>query len=265
MIEEGMSPADARGDALIRVFGEPPGTHGAGVNILIESRKWDSVSDLADMYISCGCSAYGRKWRGETKPKLFRQRLEGLDVAVKNQVDREFDLIDTDDGYSYLGGMNAVVRAAGKEAPVNYIGDSSDPDRIVTRDLEHETAYILRTRVLNPKWLEGLKEHGFVGANLVHDNINHAYGWDATSDVVEDWMYDAMAERFLFDEENRRWIEDSNPFALRDILEDLLEAIDRGLWDAPEEIREALKDMYLDTEGILEEDAERRRTRIIDS
>ncbi len=260
MIEEGMAPADARSDALIRVFGEPPGTHGAGVNILIESRKWDSVSDLADMYISCGCSAYGRKWRGETKPKLFRRRLEGLDVAVKNQVDREFDLIDTDDGYSYLGGMNAVIRAAGKEAPVNYVGDSSDPDRIVTRDLEHETAYIMRTRVLNPKWLEGLKDHGFVGANLVHDNINHAYGWDATSDVVEDWMYDAMAERFLFDEENRRWIEESNPFALRDILEDLLEAIDRGMWDASDETREALKDMYLDTEGLLEEDAEHRRT-----
>ncbi len=260
MIEEGMSPSDARSDALIRVFGEPPGTHGAGVNILIESRKWDSVSDLADMYISCGCSAYGRKWRGETKPKLFRQRLEGLDVAVKNQVDREFDLIDTDDGYSYLGGMNAVVRAAGKEMPVNYVGDSSDPDRIVTRDLEHETAYILRTRVLNPKWLEGLKEHGFVGANLVHDNINHAYGWDATSDVVEDWMYDAMAERFLFDEENRKWIEESNPFALRDILEDLLEAIDRGMWDASDETRESLKEMYLDTEGILEDDAERRRS-----
>ena len=150
MIEGGMMPEEARAQAMIRVFGEPPGTHGAGVNILVESSKWDSVEDLAQIYVTCGCSAYGRRWRGEKKPELFRHRLENIDVAVKNQVDREFDLLDTDDGYSYLGGINAVARAAGKERPVNCVGDSSDPDRIRTRDLEGEMAYILRTRVLNP-------------------------------------------------------------------------------------------------------------------
>ena len=260
LIEGGMMPAEAREQAMIRVFGEPPGTHGAGVNILVESSKWDSVEDLAQIYVTCGCSAYGRRWRGERRPDLFRRRIEGLDVAVKNQVDREFDLIDTDDGYSYLGGMNAVCRAAGIERPVNYVGDSSDPDRIRTRDLEGEMAYILRTRILNPKWLDGLKEHGFVGANLVHDNINHAYGLDATSDVIEDWMYEAMADRFLFDESNRSWLGESNPFALRDILDDLLEAIDRGLWDASNDTRERLRDLYLEAEGLLEEDAASRRS-----
>ena len=253
MIEEGMIPEEAREQAMIRVFGEPPGTHGAGVNILVESSKWDSVEDLAQIYVTCGCSAYGRRWRGERKPELFRYRLENVDVAVKNQVDREFDLVDTDDGYSYLGGINAVARAAGKDRPVNYVGDSSNPDRIKTRDLEGEMAYILRTRVLNPKWIDGLKEHGFVGANLIHDNINHAYGWDCTSDVMEKWMYDALAERFVLDDGNREWITKENPYALRDILEDLLEAIDRGLWDADPEMVRSLRECYMDAEGVLED------------
>ena len=253
-----MSPADAKELSLMRIFGEPPGTHGAGVNILVESSKWDSVEDLAQIYITCGCSVYGRKWRGEKQPEMFRHRLENLNVAVKNQVDREFDLIDVDDGYSYLGGMNAVVRAAGKEKPVNYVGDSSDPDRIKTRDLEEEIAYMLRTRVLNPKWIEGLKDHGFVGAGLIAANVNHTFGWDATSDVVEKWMYDAIAEHFLFDEENRKWIENENPYALKDVLEDLLEAIDRDMWDASEETKKKLEALYLDAEGILEEAAAAR-------
>ncbi len=253
MIKDGMSPSEANQLAKIRVFGEPPGTHGAGVNILIESSKWDSIDDLAQIYITCGCSAYGRKWRGEKKPELFKHRLSGLNVAVKNQVDREFDMIDIDDGYSYLGGMNAVVRSCGKEKPVNYVGDSSDPDRIKTRDLEREIAYMMRTRILNPKWIDGLKDHGFIGANLIADNINHAFGWDATSDVIEDWMYKAMSDHFLFNEENRKWIEENNPYALKDMLEDLLEAIDRDLWEADEDTKKRLMDLYMDAEGTLEE------------
>ncbi|MCL2032011.1 MAG: cobaltochelatase subunit CobN [Methanomassiliicoccaceae archaeon] len=253
MIKEGMTPEDAKSNALIRVFGEPAGTHGAGVNILIESRKWDSIDDLAQIYITCGCSAYGRKWRGETKPELFRHRLNQLDVAVKNQPDREIDLIDTDDGYAYFGGINAVVRSSGREKPLNIIGDSSDPDRLKIRDLEGEIAYMMRSRLLNPKWVEGLKDHGFVGANLIAVNINHAYGWDATSDVVEDWMYESLANHFLFNEDNRKWIEENNPLALRWILEDLLEAIARGLWETTPEMEQNLKDLYLETEAVLEE------------
>ncbi|MBR6204306.1 MAG: cobaltochelatase subunit CobN [Candidatus Methanomethylophilaceae archaeon] len=259
MIKSGMSREEAVERSLIRVFGEPPGTHGAGVNVLVESSKWKDVSDLAQIYITCGCSAYGRNWRGEKMPELFRRRLTGLDVAVKNQVDREIDLIDVDDGYAYLGGINAVARAAGREKPVNYLCDTSDPDRIKTRDLEHEIAYMLRTRVLNPKWVESMKEHGFSGANWVHEDINHVFGWDATSDVIEPWMYQSLTEHFLFDDENREWIKRENPYALRDILEDLLEAVDRGMWEPEEDVLDRMRDIYLEAEGALEEAASARK------
>ena len=253
MVKEGMSPAEAKDLSLIRVFGEPPCTYGAGVEILVESSKWDSVSDLADIYISHGCSAYGIKWRGETKPELFRHRLENLNVAVKNQTNREIDMIDIDDGYVFLGGINAVVRASGKEKPMNFVADTSDPDRIKTRSLEGEISYILRSRLLNPKWIDGLKEHGFVGANLVSDNISYMYGWDATSDVIEKWMYDSVTDHFLINDENREWIKENNPYAFRDILGTLLEAIERDMWEAYPETEKLLKEMYLEAEGILEE------------
>jgi cobaltochelatase CobN len=253
MIKGGMSPADAEAGAMIRVFGEPPGTHGAGVDVLIESKKWKDIGDLAQIYVTCGCSAYGRRWRGEAKPELFRRRLGRLDVAVKNQPDREIDLIDMDDGYAYFGGMNAVARCDGKKKPMNVIGDASDPDRLKARDLDGEMARIMRSRILNPKWIEGLKDHGFVGANLIADNVNHALGWDATSDVIADWMYESMANHFLFNEENRKWIEESNPLALRGVLEDLLEAISRGMWEASGDMEARLRDLYLETEAVLEE------------
>ena len=174
-------------------------------------------------------------------------------------MDREIDLIDVDDGYAYLGGINAVARAAGREKPVNYLCDTSDPDRIKTRDLEHEIAYMLRTRVLNPKWVESMKEHGFSGANWVHEDINHVFGWDATSDVIEPWMYQSLTEHFLFDDENREWIKRENPYALRDILEDLLEAVDRGMWEPEEDVLDRMRDIYLEAEGALEEAASARK------
>ncbi|MBR7006804.1 MAG: cobaltochelatase subunit CobN [Candidatus Methanomethylophilaceae archaeon] len=259
MIEEGLSAETAQDRAMVRVFGEPPGVYGAGVNTLIESRKWKDVGDLAEIYITFGCSAYGRKHRGEKMPETFRHRLVSLDVAVKNQVDREIDLVDIDDGYAFLGGINAVCRAAGREIPVNYLCDTSDPDRIKTRDLEHEIAYILRTRVLNPKWVESMKDHGFTGAAWVHEDINHVFGWDATSDVIEPWMYQSLIEHFLFDQDNYEWIAKENPYALKDILEDLLEAVDRDMWEPDDETLSRLRELYLEAEGMLEEMAADKR------
>ena len=257
MIEKGIPRDEAMELASIRVFGEPPGTHGAGVDTLVESSQWTSIEDLAQIYVTCGCSAYGRKWKGEQMPELFRRRLEQLDVAVKNLVDREIDMIDMDDGYSYFGGINAVVRAAGKEKPRNYMSDTSDPDHTKLTTLDNEMAKIVRSRLLNPKWIEGLKKHGFIGANLIEENFNHAFGWDATSDVIDKWMYDAMAEHFLLDEENRKWIEESNPYALNDLINNFLEAYERGMWDADDDMLEKLKELCVESEARLEEITDR--------
>jgi cobaltochelatase CobN len=106
--------------------------------------------------------------------------------------------------------------------------------------------------VLNPKWLEGLKQHGYRGAQELSALVDYSFGWDATADVLDDWMYSSLADRFLFDRENREWIEENNPYALRQMAGRLLEAYQRGMWDADEETVRKLTDIYMETEDILE-------------
>ena len=250
---KGLALKEAKARAMVRIFGDPPGGHGAGVDVLIESSKWSTTEDLAETYATWGCHAYGRDWKGEKVPEEFRERFAQLDVTVKNHEDREFDLLDIDDDYTMLGGMNSCVRAFGGRKPLSIMGDSSDPQRLKARTVEEESKFVFRSRVLNPKWLEGLKQHGFRGAMELSKLTEYMLGWDATSDIIEPWMYESVTEHFLLDEENRKWLEESNPYALREMASRLLEAIQRGLWEPDEEMKERLRSIYLDAETLLEE------------
>lgn len=251
-ISEGMDAAEARDMASIRVFGDPPGQHGNGVSVLIASSKWDSLDQIAETYATWGAYAYGGRWRGEKVPAAFKRRVGALDVTVKNHNDREFDMLDIDDDYDSLGGMNAAVRAFGGSKPLTVMGDSSDTDRLKTRTLEEETAYVMRSRVLNPKWAEGLKPHGYKGAMELSKLTEYMLGWSATSDCIEPWMFQKVSETYILDDGWREWINENNPYALKEMIEDMLEAADRGLWDAPQDILDRLRDLYLEAEGNME-------------
>ncbi len=258
-ISEGMSESDAKDMASIRVFGDPPGMHGNGVSVLIESSKWDSIDQIAETYATWGAYAYGGKWKGEKVSTAFKRRIGALSVTVKNHNDREFDLLDIDDDYDSLGGMNAAVRVFGGSMPYSVMGDSSDTDRLKTRTLQEETAYVMRSRVLNPKWAEGLKVHGFRGAMEFSKLTEYMLGWSSTSDNIEPWMFEKVAEAYILDDGWREWIDENNPYAMKEMIEDMLEAIDRGLWDAPEEMRDRLRGLYLESEGRMEDLATVRR------
>ena len=258
-IGEGMSPADARDVSMIRLFGDPPSQHGTGVEVIIQSSKWDNLEQIADTFTTWGCHAYGGKWKGEKFPEIFKHRTAALEVTVKNHSDRENDVLDTDDDYSHIGGLNAAVRQYRGEKPFCIMGDSSDADRLKTRTLEEETAYVMRSRVLNPKWLEGLQRHGFKGAMELSELTEYILGWGATSDSIEQWMYDAVTEKFILDEKVREWIRENNPYALKEMIEDMLECNDRDLWNAPPEMLEQLRKLYLESEGDLEDTGYMRR------
>lgn len=251
-IKAGMNEEQAQERALIRIFGCPPGTYGVGVGELVESSKWDSKEDLANMYVAWGGHAYGRSFKGEKFPELFRMRLSQLDVTVKNQNSRETDILDNDDDYMYHGGMVSCVKAFGNKDPLSMIGDSSDPDRPRSRTVDEEGRFVFRSRVMNPKWLEGLKQHGYRGAQELSILVDYAFGWDATADMMDDWMYQSLADKFLFDEQTRQWIEENNPYALRQMAGRLLEAVQRGMWDADDESIQKLTDIYMEGEDMLE-------------
>ena len=251
-LKTGMPEHEARDQALIRIFGDPPGNHGCGVGEVVHASAWKGRKDIADVYTTWGAHAYGRKFRGERVPELFRQQFGRLDATVKNRVSREFDILDVDDDYQILGGMNACVKAYGDKDPVSVIGEASDPKNIKTRILEEEIRFVFRSRIQNPRWIEGLKPHGFRGVQEIMNTIEYTFGWDVTSDAVDDWEYQACAEHFLFDAENRQWIEENNPYALHSMAGRLLEAHERGFWDTDDGTIHKLQEIYLETEDYFE-------------
>lgn len=249
----GLTVDEARRRGSVRIFGCPPGGYGPGVNHAIESGDWKTVQDLADIYITWGSYAYGRGISGESMRDEFVRRFSKVGVTVKNMPDRETDLLDIDDVYGYLGGMNSFIRAYGRADSVSYMGDGSDPDRVRTRATREELQFTFRTKVLNPKFIDGLKRHGYRGVAEVAKLTEYTFGWDATADVVDKWMYDKMADRYLFDDDTRQWMEDENPHAMMDMMERLFEAIERGMWEADQDTVDRLKDIYLELEGRIEE------------
>ena len=211
------------------------------------------MQDLADIYIAWGSYAYGRGISGESMKDEFVRRFSKVGVTVKNMPDREIDLLDIDDVYGYLGGMSSFIRAYGNKDAVSVMGDGSDPDRPKLRDTKDELQYVYRTKVLNPKFVEGLKRHGYRGVAEVAKLTEYTFGWDATADAVDDWMYEKLAERYLFDDDTRQWMEDENPHAMMDMMDRLFEAVDRGMWDVDPETLEKLKEIYLDLEERIED------------
>ncbi|WP_280261851.1 cobaltochelatase subunit CobN [Nocardia abscessus] len=239
--------------ATTRIFGSKPGTYGAGLLQLIDAKSWRTDDDLAQVYTTWGGYAYGRDLDGAPAAEDMRGAYRRIAVAAKNTDTREHDIADSDDYFQFHGGMVATVRALTGKNPEAYIGDSTRPDAVRTRTLSEETARVFRARVVNPRWLEAMRRHGYKGAFEMAATVDYLFGYDATTNVVADWMYEKLTESYVFDDVNRKFMEQSNPWALHGIAERLLEAAERKLWEHPEpDTLDRLRQAYLAAEGELE-------------
>jgi cobaltochelatase CobN len=240
--------------ATARIFGSKPGAYGAGLLPLVDARTWRDDADLAEVYAVWGGYAYGRGLDGAPARQDMERVFARMSVAVKNQDTREHDIVDSDDYFQYHGGMVATVRHLTGASPLAYVGDSAMPHDVRTRSLAEETRRVFRARVVNPRWISAMQRHGYKGAFELAATVDYLFGYDATAGVVDDWMYEQLAESYVRDEGVRAFLERSNPWALRGIAERLLEAAERGLWAEPRpETLAALREAYLDSEGDLEE------------
>jgi cobaltochelatase CobN len=236
-----------------RIFGSKPGTYGAGLLQLIDSRNWRDDADLAQVYTAWGGFAYGRDLDGREAVEDMNRQYRRIAVAAKNTDTREHDIADSDDYFQYHGGMVATVRALTGKAPAAYIGDNTRPDAIRTRTLSEETARVFRARVVNPRWMAAMRRHGYKGAFEMAATVDYLFGYDATAGVMADWMYEQLTERYVLDPENRKFMTESNPWALHGMAERLLEAAGRGMWAEPtQETLDGLRQALLETEGDLE-------------
>jgi cobaltochelatase CobN len=240
--------------ATTRIFGSKPGAYGAGLLPLIDARNWRDDADLAEVYAAWGGFAYGRGLDGREARADMETTYRRIAVAAHNTDTLEHDIADSDDYFQYHGGMIATVRALTGHSPRAYIGDSTRPDTVRTRSLEEETARVFRARVVNPRWIDAMKRHGYKGAFELAATVDYLFGYDATAGVVHDWMYETLTQSYVLDADTREFFERSNPWALHGITERLLEAADRKLWDSPDpETLAALRQIYLETEGDLED------------
>jgi cobaltochelatase CobN len=237
-----------------RIFGPPPGGYGSGVLGAIEEGSWRTDADLAEVYLAWSGYAYSRAEMGSAAPDAMRRRFGLIDVAVKNQDNREHDIFDSDDYLQDHGGMIAAVRALTGRRPLAFFGDSSDPAAPAVRSLAEEAARVVRSRVVNPKWITAMRRHGYKGGFELAATVDYLFGYDATTGVVEDWMYERVTEAYLNDPDTRQFLRQSNPWALGAIATRLLEAAERGMWSQPTDAaRKVLEDAVLEAEGWEEQ------------
>ena len=249
---EDQNPVRASGLEDARLWGPPPGGYGSGIDAILEQRSWRTDDDLAEVYLAWTGFAYGRDRDGRAEPEAMRRRFAAIEVAVKNQDNREHDIFDSADYLEDHGGMIAAVRSLRGEAPKAWFGDSANPRNPQVRSLKEEAARVVRSRVLNPRWIEAMRAHGYKGAFELAATVDYLFGYDATAHVVEDWMYERITESYVGDPQMRAFFGESNPWALRSIAERLLEADQRDLWDASTEARQTLIDAVLEAEGWSE-------------
>jgi cobaltochelatase CobN len=230
LIASGASPEAAARQSSFRVFGSKPGAYGAGLQALMDEGGWTDRGDLAEAFVVWGGYAYGAGEEGQAAHELFEQRLSTVEAVVQNQDNREHDLLDSDDYYQFEGGMTAAVEAARGTRPAIYHNDHSRPERPVIRSLEEEIARVVRGRAVNPKWIEGVKRHGYKGAFEMAATVDYLFAFAATTGAVRDAHFDAVYQAYLMDEETLAFLREKNPDALREMAAKFEEAIDRGLW-----------------------------------
>lgn len=248
LLQSGLPLEDAVRQAGWRIFGAKPGAYGAGVQGAIDGRLWQSREDLAEVYLNWGGYAYGAGDEGTAARAQFSRRLSQVQAVLQNQDNREHDLLDSNDYYQFQGGMLAAVETLGGEAAASYHGDHSQPDLPKIRTLKEELNRVIRSRAANPKWIDGVKRHGYKGAFELAATVDNLFAFDATTQLIDDHQYALLADAYLLDPHTRDFVRQHNPDALRDMTERMIEAQQRGMWQEPGDYREALENLLLDIE-----------------
>jgi cobaltochelatase CobN len=230
LVGNGLGEPVAQRRAATRIFGSQPGAYGAGLQALIDEKGWRDAGDLARAYVAWGGYAYGAGAEGEAAHGLFETRLKTVQAVVHNQDNREHDLLDSDDYYQFEGGLAAAVTHVAGHAPKIYHNDHSRPERPRVRTLAEEIARVVRARVVNPKWIDGVRRHGYKGAFEMAATVDYMFAFAATTGAVASHHFDAVYDAYIAADDVRAFLAEANPHALAEMSERLLEAQTRGLW-----------------------------------
>ena len=243
-------------DAAVRVFSNAPGNYGTNVNFMVMDSQWEREETLGDLFVTRKCFAYGRDSKGraiegrEARVAMDRA-LARVEATYQNIDTFEIGLTDVDHYFEYLGGVSKAVEKRAKARPAIYLSDTLSRD-VKIRTLEETVRLETRAKTLNPKWYEGMLKHGFRGVAEIENHVSNTFGWSATADAVDDWIYSEVANTFLFDESMLERLRDLNPHSAHSLVQRLLEANGRGYWDVEDSVLEKLRDISRSLEDQLE-------------
>ena len=237
--------------AALRVFSNAEGAYGANVNLLVDSGAWDEEDELAEAFTKRKCFAFGRDGKSNAEPALLQSLLGGVDLAYQNLESVELGVTTIDHYFDTLGGIGRAVKSAKGSSAPTYIGDQTRGEGKV-RTLSEQVALETRTRTLNPKWYEGMLNHGHEGVRQIEAQFTNTVGWSATTGEVEPWVYQRMTETFVLDEAMRRRLAELNPKASARMANRLLEAHERNYWQPDEATLAALRQAGDELEDRLE-------------
>ncbi|HIH61255.1 MAG TPA: cobaltochelatase subunit CobN [Methanobacteriales archaeon] len=236
--------------SLARIFGPSPKEYATNLPQLVENSSWDEEEELSDAYRDCMSYAYlpdGIKREDE----ILKKQLARVDIVTQERDNVEYEVTDLDHYYEFLGGLSSSVKACkGEEATIKVI-DSTE-EEIYIEDLDKTIERAARTRILNPKWLDGMLKHDFHGAKHIRDRIEHLLGFSATTDKVENWIYENVADKLILDPQMRKKLLENNPFATIEIGEILLETERRGYWKTSKEKIQKIRETLISIEYQLE-------------
>jgi magnesium chelatase subunit H len=248
--------------ASLRVFGNAEGAYGSNVNSLIDNSRWDDEDELAETYTRRKGFAYGRAGRPVQQTALLKSVLSGVQLAYQNLDSVELGVTTIDTYFDTLGGISrAIKRAKGPDAEVApvYIGDQTRDGAGggTVRSLSEQVALETRTRMLNPKWYEGMLKHGYEGVRQIEVHVTNTMGWSATTGQVQPWVYEKLSETFMLDPEMRDRLAKLNPTASARVANRLIEASDRNFWKPDAKMLDALRrageELEDRLEGVFEE------------
>jgi cobaltochelatase CobN len=245
--------AQREGGQSGRVFGSAPGAYGAGLQALIDSGNWDERADLAEAFLAWSGWRYEGSGVAVADRSGLEQRLAAVQVVLHNQDNREHDLLDSDDYYQFQGGLSAAAERLQGQAPALWFADHSRQQRPRVHRLEKELDKVLRSRLLNPRWIDGMRAHGYKGGFELAASLDYLFAYDASTGRVPDWSYGAICDTWLGDARTLAFLGQANPWALRDMAERLLESHHRGLWEgaSPQQL-DQLRQLVLDSEALVE-------------
>jgi magnesium chelatase subunit H len=239
--------------AATRVFSNASGSYSSNINLAVENSTWDSEAELQEMYLKRKSFSFNSDNPGvmDESREIFETTLKTADATFQNLDSSEISLTDVSHYFdSDPTKLVASLRADGKK-PASYIADTTTANAQV-RSLSETVRLDARTKLLNPKWYEGMLSHGYEGVRELSKRLVNTTGWSATAGAVDNWIYEDTNETFIKDEEMQKRLMNLNPHSFRKIVSTLLEMNGRGYWETSEENLDRLRELYQEVENRIE-------------